>query len=227
MAEDELADQYLANELSEKDRDSFEKHYLLVPEHRQKLRFARTLKRYAGHSTEKSPATIVGSGKSASFPKKRHLLSFLPIENPIAAYSLAAVALFTVVGASGLLLNSWISAPQTSGKVVALSLTPGLIRQDGEIKSFAIPADTGSVQLNLELTSADYPAYRAELLTADLDSLLINENLKPESVAGGRIVTFTVPARLFKRDDYRVKLAGRRADGVYEDAANYVLRIVN
>lgn len=45
IVEDELIDEYLNDELSQAERENFETHFLAPPERRQKVGFARTLKK--------------------------------------------------------------------------------------------------------------------------------------------------------------------------------------
>ncbi|MCM3874525.1 MAG: hypothetical protein ND895_27855, partial [Pyrinomonadaceae bacterium] len=78
----------------------------------------------------------------------------------------------------------------------------------------------------LGLLSDEYQSYRAELLSSDRAVVLTREGLKSESAGGNRIINLTLPATLLKRDDYRVRLSGRRAESSYEDLSSYVFRVV-
>jgi hypothetical protein len=231
IAEDELTDQYLANELTDEERRDFETYFLSTPERHQKLRFARNLRRYVTNSIEvgahrdDEPPIAVARETREARSKKHPFFSFLPAQNPVIAYSLAAAVLIGFVGISWMVFNNLTPGPRGPENVLVVSLRPGLTREAGEIKSIHIPPGTGSVQLQLELISDEYESYRAELLTSERAGLLLNENFKPESLAGNKIINFTVPAELLKRDDYRVKLSGRRTDGNYEDIASYAFRV--
>ena len=44
--EEELMDSYVSDELSEREREQFQKHFLITPERRRKLRMAKALRRY-------------------------------------------------------------------------------------------------------------------------------------------------------------------------------------
>jgi hypothetical protein len=233
IAEDELTDQYLANELSDAERQSFESHFLSAPERRQKVRFARTFRRYveraaeSSHQDTKAPSVETVQPRVDPIAKRAGLFSFLPFQNPIAAYALAAAVVIAVIGISWIGFNSLRREPGGSGKVVAISLTPGQIREDGETKSIAIAPDTESVQLNLELPANEYQAYKAELLTSERQSLRVSEDLRPESVGGKKLINFTIPAELLRRDDYRVRLSGRSAAGGYEPLSSYTFRVTD
>ena len=232
LAEDELTDQYLANELSEEERRSFETHFLSTPERLQKLRFARTFRRYVGDAAESLQDATPASVEPTAAPfkpiaKKGGLLSFLPIQNPVAAYALAAAVVIGFIGISWIAFNSLRPTPRGSGKLLIVSLTPGLTRENGEIKSITIAPETESVQLNLELPATEFPGYQAELLTGERESLLVKADLRPESVDGKRFINFTIPAELLKRNDYRVRLSGRTAAGTYEPLSSYTFRVTD
>src|SRR5436190_9490399 len=51
ILEDELIDQYVRGRLSESNQATFEKYFLLSPERRQKVRFARALSKYVDSAT--------------------------------------------------------------------------------------------------------------------------------------------------------------------------------
>lgn len=231
IAEDELTDQYLAKELSDDDLRSFETHFLSAPERRHKLRFARSLQLYVRQSSRASvqedndysvaPARNTAESRSI----KRPFFSFLPIQNPVFAYSFAAVVLLVVIGVFWVAFKN-LGTTTGQENVLLVTLTPGLTRETGEIKSIQIPPDTGFVQLQLRLTSDDYQSYHAELVTSERGSIFLKQDLKPESANGNKVINVTIPAGLLKRDDYRVKLGGRRPDGSYEDVGSYVFRVV-
>lgn len=59
VAENELIDQYLANDLPAEERTQFEQYFLAAPERRDKLAFATTLAQAAAaHAAEKRPAPV-------------------------------------------------------------------------------------------------------------------------------------------------------------------------
>lgn len=233
LAEDELTDKYLANELSDAERQSFESHFLTAPERRQKLRFARTFRRYVEKAAEssnqdsKAPSVEPVQPRVDPIAKRPGLFSFLPFQNPIAAYALAAAVVIAVIGISWIGFNSLRREPRGSGKVMAVSLTPGQIREDGATKSIAIAPETDSVQLNLEIPANEYQGYKAELLTSERESLLVREDLRSESVGAKKLINFKIPANLLKRDDYRVRLSGRSAAGSYEPLSSYTFRVTD
>lgn len=228
VAEDELVDQYVANQLPEAEIQSFKTNFLSTPERRQKLGFARSLRRYVNEGAKDRAEGVKsdpGGEVAQTGPKKRPAVWFLPTQNPILSYALGVAVLLLVVGA-WIATNNW-STPQTGpGNVLTVVLTPGLTRESGQIKAVQIPSDTDTLQLQLALASDDYQSYRAELLTSERVTVVVKENLKPES-SGDKSINLLVPTRVVKRDDYLLKLAGQRADGTYEDIGGYRFRVLN
>ncbi|HVN83190.1 MAG TPA: hypothetical protein VMW38_29670 [Terriglobia bacterium] len=89
--EEELIDDYLKGALSGRQKESFESFFLLPPERRQKLTFARELRRYIA---EHAPRKARWSNWWESWT------SVWRVQNPIPAWSLAAAILLILVGGS-------------------------------------------------------------------------------------------------------------------------------
>jgi CHAT domain-containing protein len=60
-SEDELVDQYLAGNLGRDEAAMFEKHFLITPERRQKLRFAEALRKYVATHSGELPQTAAAA----------------------------------------------------------------------------------------------------------------------------------------------------------------------
>jgi hypothetical protein len=236
IVEDELIDQYLSGELSAPERESFEPHFLLPPERQQKLRFARSLKRYVSSVGAAQPNESVATNESSEYaaevaehpPKKRPFFSFLPFGNPIVSYALAATILLMVGGASWIVFKNWRTpAPRQPGRVLAAVLTPGLTRDDGEIKKIAIPPGTDTVQLQLQIAGTDqYQSYRALLQTTGGVEKLRTNDLKANATGTSLVVSVQLNAGLLTRGDYYLKLSGLTPRGEYEDVGRYSFRVV-
>lgn len=236
VAEDELIDQYLRDELTPTERQSFETHFLAAPERRQKLRFSRALRKYvdcAGASEVEE--TEVAENVSVREPDlrrptaKKDFFSFLPFKNPIVSSSFAAAMLLIVGGLSLVAYNNWRQqTPQQPGNIYVATLTPGLTRDLGGGQSrIEIPPNAGVVELQLEVGSNPYQSYRATLRPADsgAENLTIND-LKSADLDGRHIVSLKLPARLFARGDYDLKLSGLDSAGEAEDLGSYTFRVV-
>jgi hypothetical protein len=235
MVEDELIDQYLSGDQSQAERETLEAHFALAPGRQQKVRFARALKKYVSSTNEAEAKDVIVAEPSFSEPvsdpdkSKRPFFPFLP-RNPILAYSLAATFVLVIGVVSWTALNRLKNpGSHEPGQVLAVVLTPGLSRSvdGGEIKKISIPPGTDTVDLQLELPKAEYATYRAEILRSDRTLVSMIEGLRPATATANKSITVPLSASLFKRDDYSVKLGGKRPDGVYEDVASYVFRVLN
>ncbi|MGH9872440.1 MAG: anti-sigma factor family protein [Pyrinomonadaceae bacterium] len=231
MVEDELIDQYLSGEQSQAERESFESHFSQPPERQQKIRFARTLKQYLKNTSE-GQADVAAAEPSRDErvaldrreTRKRSFFPFLAA-NPILNYALAASLVLIIGVVSWTVINRLNPGSHEPGQALAVVLTPGLTRDGGEIKKISIPPGTDTVQLQLELPKADYSTYRVEILTSERTSVFVAGGLQPATA--NKSINVSLPASLLRRDDYSVKLSGKHADGVYEDVASYVFRVLS
>lgn len=214
IAEDELIDEYLAGELSPSEQRNFEGHFPVTAERQQKLRFARALQRYVAESPSRKSSGV-------PTPKWWHPSIFLSFKNPVASVSLAVAILLLVVGVSRVAVMNW--RPQKPrGAAVIVVLTPGLVREGGEIKKISISPDTDAVQLRLALTANEHQSYRVVLLTSQGANVWTGTNLRAEQVAEGKFIVLNLPANILSREDYQAKVSGQ-AD--FEDVASYTFRV--
>jgi hypothetical protein len=249
MAEDELIDQYLSGDLSESERNSFERHFLLTPERQRKMRFGKVFNKYvttADSLPDEDPVTEDVPEEARDVPKPppkpgydTFLPSqtlpptpwnarFLPGQNPILSYSLAAALVLIVGTVSWLAWKNWReAAPRDPGKVYAVTLTPGLTtRSEGDdIKRISIPPDLGTLRLRLQLTGDDYPSYRATLVRDGQSKVWTGDHLPALNDAGTKLISADIPARYLTPGDYQIKLAGQPATGSLEDVASYRFRV--
>jgi hypothetical protein len=214
IAEDELVDDYLNGELSPDERDLFEKHFLVDPESRNKMRLGRALDKHLSALPLK--------------PSEKTLFRLFPFKHRAAPYAIAAALLIIISIASVFIFRSRQSRISQSGKVIAIELTPGITRDGGEIKRIVIPSVDDSVQFDLRIASADqYQSYRAVLYTPAGSEIFRSDNL-PATVLNSRVsVRFRVAAGLVTRGDYYIKLSGLDSHGEYEDLPRYSFRATN
>jgi hypothetical protein len=230
VAEDELIDEYLAGQLTDSDRERFEQRFLSTPERMQKLRFARAFKRHVTAASRESPASSADDPQPAFW--KRWLTTFLHTQSPALNFSLATVLMLLVGGGLWIMTRSY-REPQIaanggphSSSSFPLTLTPGVVRDAGEMKRVLIPTGVEAVQVRLELATADYESYRAMLLTDEGQEVFTGDKLRAEITGGGKFVVFSLPAKLLKQSDYQVRLSGVTADGNLEDVGRYYFRVV-
>ena len=239
IVEDELIDEYLREELAASERESFESHFLAAPEHQEKLRFARTFRKYVAAESAARPqedaALPLSERETVEFPQPKtsrptesQWLGVLPVRNPIYGYALTAAVLLLVVGISWFAWRNLNSSPRDPGPALSFVLTPGLSRSDaGGGNRLTVPANTGTVRLQLLLTENRHESYEATLVDAEGRTLTTNRNLPKEPVNGQPGVVLDVAASLMPAGDYQVKLNGVNPDGNPESLASYSFRIQN
>ncbi|HEX8180049.1 MAG TPA: hypothetical protein VF525_10945 [Pyrinomonadaceae bacterium] len=225
VCEDELIDDYLRDALAPGEREQFERHFMATPARQQKLRFARTFRRYvAAHA----PAPL---GKKTEHPNSARLnfRAALMGLNPRVGLALAAGLLLCVLGGSWLLFRQGPNTddiPRAGARIVAVELSPGLTRADGELTRASVPAGTDYVQLRLALPVNEYQSYRGEIIAADGRVLLTRDDLKAEQSTHGPVVVLNRRAGLLPPGDYRVRLSGLRPPAPPESLATYALRLL-
>ena len=234
IAEDELIDQYLNDELTPAERQSFETHFLIAPERQRKLRFGRALHKYVNFAGTSEPLEQYSAEKVsdekpnvAKPPPKRGFFSFLPFSNPIVSYSLAAVAVLFIFAFSWVALNNLRTPLRNPSNVLAVALEPGLTRDSGEIKKFTIPPDSDAIRLLLALPDNQYQSYRAVLQDSARDILLTKTNLKAQSANGQPALLVDVIPNLIPPGDYRIMLSGMNANGNSESVSSYYFRVLS
>lgn len=110
--------------------------------------------------------------------------------------------------------------------VVALALTPGLMRDSGEIKRLIIPPDADLVQLQLVLSEDSYKNYRAVIMTAERVPVWRSNKLNAKLTNHVKSIVLRLAAARFAQDDYLVKLSGVNSEGEAEDVHTYYFRVL-
>ena len=113
-----------------------------------------------------------------------------------------------------------------AAKVLAVTLTSGLVRDAGEVKTLTLRPETAVVRLRLDVGAEENKNYRAALETAEGISLRVRDGLRPKSARGGRVVIFDVPAKLLAGGgDFQLVLSGVNP-GSAEEVGRYYFRVV-
>ena len=250
-AEDDLIDRYCEGALTPGQRERFEKKYLATAEGRERVEFARALKRLGAAPA----ATAAAAGRTAS----RWL--------PWAAVLLAALASGAFVVSQGAdarrarderaaLLERLARQQQSSreqerrlaelqrqlGRVqenareigellgadaatglraATLVLKGGLRRGAAVLPRVALTPGVDLVRLQLLIEGAPRAAYRAALETPEGRALWTRVGLAPSAAAGRPMVAFTVPAVVLAPGQYVVTLGPSRD----ESDAEYVFEV--
>lgn len=245
IAEAHLIDDYIFGGLSEAERQSFEKNFILNEERRNSLRVAQALEVYVTKKFPPQPAanqfTQLASDlwRSAALFIHRH---------KVWATLAFAMILFVVLFGPGLV--RWLaprtispSAPQrarierelaelnrdpsrvVNSATIDLALQPTLLREGGETKRVALTSHIQFVRLKLEFPQVKYDRYRCLVLTVEGDELFAVADLKPEADTGVGVILLWIPSNFLSNGDYQIELQGISGDSPAVPVAHYNFRI--
>jgi hypothetical protein len=230
IVEQELIDQYLADELSGSEWQQFENHFLITAERQKNLHFGKLLKRYVDSQPqlvldEEIPTVISPIEKSA--PAKR---SFYFLSGPLA--NRPALALFALLVALGIIFLVWLAprnpeqdAHETAPPPLVITLAPGSLRSAGTTQPFHVQPKGADIKLQLELARPAFPKYRSQLLR-ESEMVQTTDELKSEAKGDQHIVPLTVPAEMLSPGNYQVRLSGVLNSGQDEFIDNYSFRVI-
>lgn len=226
VAEEELTDQYLNEELSADERRGFEGHFLSTPERRRKLRFAKAFGRYVAENSPAARAVAVESR-----PLRAHAATATTWAGRIRAFwgaqgfalrtamSFAAVVL--IIGAVWFLLPP----PPAPGTFVTISLSPSAVTRGGGDGPQGVRLTPGTDALKINLTlpggAAEGSRFRVELE---------DEGGAIESLAAERLdaqtVSVVVPSSRLRRGQYALRVFESGAGGAERRTSdNYLLNV--
>lgn len=216
VAEEELIDQYIANNLSPSERQQFETHFLITAERQKNLRFGRLLRRYLNE--RHAPAH-----------------KFLPFGPGTFARSLTyGVSAVVVVSLVVLTFLCWRAnrkpvqhtVQENSVRLQNLTLTPGSLRSEGTVvPRLKVPPKGVNVRLDMEVPNPKFHNYKSELFREN-QSLQTAEELKAEPQGEQHVVPWTITGDVLSPGDYQVKLKGVVDAGTDEYIDNYSFRVV-
>jgi hypothetical protein len=235
IAEEELTEQYLDGSLGPREAKRFREHFLVTPERRQSLRFAKTLRRYVDehethpHYKQEVKRARPGDWLSNLFTGGRVRWAAPALVTALAVV-LAYVAWARFVGGRGdspltqevARLNGPGSSPPAPA--ASLTLNSGRNRQSGEVKTLA-PTGAGVIQLRLVVPPDEYRDYAATLAAVGGPAIVSVNRLSRASSDGLEVVTLNLPARLLRRSDYEIELSGSADGTAHESVGVYFFRV--
>ena len=231
ITEDDLVDDYLADRLSEPERERFEAHFMISPERRLKVRFGKALRRYILAEGVRATPPELSQDSSAADKRSRSKPGFVfwPFKlGPVLALSFIVTVCLVLFAVSWKVFKGptfRATVEQQSQKPMIIALVSGSTRSEGVTPRVSIPPGVDAVQLQLELKRNDYRTYKAELV-GDAGVLATSEAMKPEGNGGRSVVYLALPAHVLKPGDYQVRLSGISDNGDVEMVDRYPFRVV-
>lgn len=168
IAEDDLVDEYERNKLSSDELESFHRHFLSTPERREKLRFAKTFRKYVESSA--SPDSLSESEVDQSPSWFQSIILLLRPRHMTTAFSLAAALLFAVLAGSLLVRDRNLQRHLKELRAENTNSTKPLDSQSNQEtqQKLALGAERNA-QLNSELQRAQQQRQQLEAEIARLE----------------------------------------------------------
>jgi len=224
-AEEELIDEYVAGDLSAKEQQQFDQHFLITAERQKNLRFGQLLYRYVNShiALDKFEPSITQPTHQTPVDH-----SFSILRTPLRRWSTIAITA-TIFACIGIISLDWFTnkreaagdVQQTIPRVVIVTLAPAATTT----QRVTMPLRGVEVKLELELTNATFRNYKSELFRENR-SLQVSDELKIEAKGEQHIVPFTVTGEMLSPGDYQVKLSGVLESGQDEFIDNYSFRVI-
>lgn len=245
IEEHNLIDDYVFEGLSESERESFHKNFLLDDERRHRLKIARALEVYVAEDEKQQLPTAREPWLVAD--PWREALRFLQRSKVWATVAVTAILLLTFLAPT---ITRWIwpkaGAPVDDNRVriehqlaelnslplvvtdqlsTELVLQPTRLRADGELKKVVLE-NKKFVKLQLEFPSpTNYSNYRVLVRTVEGPELFAINDVKSQS--NQKALVLRIPSELLSTGDYQIELQGITPNEPSAIIANYDFRIAN
>lgn len=247
-AQDDLIDDYVFAALSDSERESFDKNFIINDERRRKMRFAQAMEIYVGERDETQPPARIDTHPPAA-----------PLGAPLSF--LRAHKVWVTVSACVLLLLlftppllRWLrptdqatlvrerrasierriaelnhpAAGQSIQSLPALELTlpQSLLREDGGLPRITLTDDIKLLTLKLALPQVRHENYSALVLTVEGDELFGVNNLKSDVDTGVAAVRLNLPTEFLATGDYQIQLRAVAVGGGAAEVGRYSFRVI-
>jgi hypothetical protein len=115
-----------------------------------------------------------------------------------------------------------INRPDT---ITAIILAPTTLERGGNSKALSLKAETGRVQLQLELDEGQrYSQYNVSLTTFDGRRVWSRNSVAASQIKQGRL-NLVLPASLLEYEDYKIELKGLSENGDFVHVADYLFKV--
>jgi hypothetical protein len=225
FVEEELADQYLNEELSADERRDFEGHFLSTPERRRKLSFAKALGRYVSENSKGARAEVSETRTRASaalLPDAptwgERVLAFLTAQKLALRAGVAFAALVLIAGAV------WLARAPAPRTFVTITLSPAAATRGAGDPATPVKLTPDADALRLVLTlpaSSQASSFGVELE----DERGVGERFEAER-RDAQTVSVLIPSARLRRGRYALKVFETGADGAERRVpGNYLFNV--
>lgn len=196
IAEDELVHEYLAGQLTEIERERFERSFLTTPERHANLQFASALKRYAARHTSDQGFT--------SDPSRWPLWK----SRTWVFRAAAAVGVVAVIAGALWFFYGRTKSPQTFA-TLTLSISNNNRAEGAQADKVELPLGADALKIALKVPDGSGPAirYRVEIADSNGESKTI-----PIAAQDSQSVFVTLSEKELRRGSYALKLFATSVD---------------
>ena len=235
-AEDDLIEDYLANQLSAPDHARFERNYLAVPQHRVRV---ETIRRLVADASSRAAAERRNDAK----PAPKRVIRYAPwLALAASLLMVAAVSLWVLSPFGRPDTTSATNQPATtpsspaapnqapkaaSSRVFAFTISPVAVRGASDAPAIVVPPGTDVVAIRLERDAEARPLVprRVSIRTVAGADVWQGAVAAADASPEGIVARVDIPAANLTVDDYLVTLFGADSAGVEQEWTQYFLRV--
>lgn len=237
ITEEELLEDFVNGSLSPRELELVRAKYSSSPSRWRKVEIARAISKYAADH----PIAVEPAGPQRSWA--RSVLEFFSARNRFRQLSLAILIL--VMAGGSLLVYWWVSREsranyetlvrlngpaseilQPDQSVVAVSLSPLLLRGAGDARTVTITNQTKTVQLRLaDPSSGETKVFRARLKNRAGAEVFTLDDVPARQSGQFPVLVLQIPAEMLTSQDYQLEISERKPDGTYENPATYSFQV--
>jgi hypothetical protein len=223
VVEDELIDEYLSDELSERERGAFESFFMNSLERERQFKVGKAWRNYIEREDP--------FGKRRSDSTTQNLPTFAK-QQPSFLASLGAyripLAATLLILVAGIVWVAYRSGSTTPDRSLVVVLEPAIqTREGGSLPQVVVPRDTEIIKLHAKLPKGESKSYRATLSDADGNNILtIDQPTVDTSGSEIDVVIMPVLAHRMNSGQYKLQLDNLYPDGRTENAASYRFVVV-
>lgn len=233
VIEQELIEDYLENSLTANDREQFLLRYGQTASQLQQLRITKAIKDWASRESARVQTVPVELSSWSRFRARLRL-------KPVFVIPIAVTAMIAIVCAAVWLngrmkraaieqelaeLNTPANLSEVSPQMISMDLPPITVRSLERGKEFRQSTDIRIVELHLPWIQRErYPTYQAEVRRVGGDESFTIPNLQAED-NGQYQIRVRLPARIFSRGQYQVRVSGIDPTGAVRITEEYAFTV--
>jgi len=111
-----------------------------------------------------------------------------------------------------------------SPSIMSVLLLPSVFQRSSGAKTVSLNPGTNRLQLLLEISADNYPAYNVRIKTFDGQTIWSRDSIPAAQIKGGKL-SLILNSSLFPYNDYRIELLGQPDNGTGQLIADYAFKV--